>query len=45
MSPHLVLSPSDVVGRDFYDFWLRMYKKVGFRAGDLDEICQLDHEQ
>ncbi len=22
-----------------------MYKKIGFQAADLDEVCELDHSQ
>ncbi len=45
VSPRLLLSQLDVIGLDFYEYLLRMYRKLGFQAGDLDDVCQLDHEQ
>ena len=45
VTPFLVLSQSDIVGRDLYDFWLRMHAQHGFASTCLDGYSCLDHEE
>ncbi len=44
-TPSFVLSQSDLVGRDLYNFWLRMHAQHGFASTCLDGYSCLDHEE